>query len=177
MEALAQKATFNGKIYWFWESQFKVASNHFGPFVNRNHFAGWMLLALCLGSGYLGGRITLAGSRLKNSVRECLLWIGSPEASGILMTPTGLAVMAVSLVWTLSRSGMAAGCIALSILAAAGLGASGRGWRRDHRDNHHRARHRRRCDLERAGYGRSLVRRHADAGMALCVMGRYRRSR
>ncbi len=70
IEALAQKATFNGKIYWFWESQFKVASNHFGPFVNRNHFAGWMLLALCLGSGYLGGRITLAGGRLKNSVRD-----------------------------------------------------------------------------------------------------------
>ncbi len=130
IEALAQKATFNGKIYWFWESQFKVASNHFGPFVNRNHFAGWMLLALCLGSGYLGGRITLAGGRLKNSVREYLLWVGSPEASGILMTAAGLAVMAVSLVWTLSRSGMAAGCIALSVLAAAGLGSRGRGWRR-----------------------------------------------
>ncbi len=46
------------------------------------------------------------------------------------MTAAGLAVMAVSLVWTLSRSGMAAGCIALSVLAAAGLGSRGRGWRR-----------------------------------------------
>jgi O-antigen ligase len=120
LEALAQKAMFNGKIYWFWESEFKVSSNHFGPFVNRNHFAGWMLLALGLGSGYLGGQIT-AGWRAKGGLREYLLWVGSPEASRILVTSAGLAVMAVSLVWTLSRSGVAAAAIALSVLAVAGL--------------------------------------------------------
>jgi len=130
MEALAQKAMFNGKIYWFWESQFKVAFNHFGPFVNRNHFAGWMLLALCLGSGYMGGRLAQAGARLKSGWREYFLWVGSPEASGIIATMAGLSVMAISLVWTLSRSGMAAACVALSILTAAGLGAHGRGWRK-----------------------------------------------
>ena len=43
---LAQKATFNGKLLWFWEPMF-YATNGFGPFVNRNHFAGWMLLASC----------------------------------------------------------------------------------------------------------------------------------
>ena len=40
---IAQRATFNGRIYWVW-TPVNVASNAFGPFVNRNHFAGWMLM-------------------------------------------------------------------------------------------------------------------------------------
>jgi len=121
LEALAQKAMFNGKIYWFWESQGRVTVNYFGPFVNRNHFAGWMLLALCLGSGYLAGRFTVSNDRPKTSFRDYVLWVGSPEASGLLIAGVGLLVMAVSLVWTLSRSGVAAAFVGLSMLAAAGL--------------------------------------------------------
>ena len=44
VEAIVQKGTFNGKIYWFWESQWRAQYNYFGPFVNRNHFGGWMIL-------------------------------------------------------------------------------------------------------------------------------------
>ena len=40
---MIQKATFNDRIYWFWRP-INVANNAFGPFVNRNHFAGWMLM-------------------------------------------------------------------------------------------------------------------------------------
>ena len=57
---LAQKATFNGKLLWFWTPQF-FASNGFGPFVNRNHFAGWMLLALTLSVGLLFGHLSRSG--------------------------------------------------------------------------------------------------------------------
>ena len=106
--ALAQKATFNGKIYWFWESRFRESFNYFGPFVNRNHFAGWMLLALSLSAGYLAGQFSSAARRVKPGFREHLLWLGTPQASAILMTSVSLLVMAVSLVWTMSRSGIAA---------------------------------------------------------------------
>src|SRR5262249_17817438 len=41
IEGIVQRRTFNGKIYWFWESQWHAPFNYFGPFVNRNHFAGW----------------------------------------------------------------------------------------------------------------------------------------
>lgn len=40
------KLTFNGKILWFRPSDF--ARDAFGPFVNRNHFAGFMELILPL---------------------------------------------------------------------------------------------------------------------------------
>ncbi|GBE31847.1 MAG TPA: O-antigen ligase family protein [Nitrospirae bacterium] len=38
--ALVQKAAWNGKIYWFRE--LTHGGTPFGPFVNRNHFAGFM---------------------------------------------------------------------------------------------------------------------------------------
>ena len=120
--ALAQKATFNGKIYWFWESRFRESFNYFGPFVNRNHFAGWMLLALSLSAGYLAGQFSSAARRVKPGFREHLLWLGTPQASAILMTSASLLVMAVSLVWTMSRSGIAATSVAAVLLLVALIG-------------------------------------------------------
>ena len=43
---------YNGKVYGFWTTQ--MGGSPFGPFVNKNHFAGWMLLALPL---TLGSRV------------------------------------------------------------------------------------------------------------------------
>ena len=40
--ALAQKALWNDKLYWFREISGR--GNPFGPFVNKNHFAGWMAM-------------------------------------------------------------------------------------------------------------------------------------
>ncbi len=116
---LAQRATFNGKIYWFWESRFRQSFNYFGPFINRNHFAGWMLLALGLGAGVLIGQLSTAGKGVKPGFREHLLWLGTAQASAILLTGIGLVVMAVSLVWTMSRSGIAAAIGAVLLLLAA----------------------------------------------------------
>lgn len=48
--AIIQKATFNGRLYWVWTTIYDPA-NAFGPFVNRNHFAGWMLMATTLSAG------------------------------------------------------------------------------------------------------------------------------
>ena len=119
--ALVQKATFNGKIYWFWESQFRASLNYFGPFVNRNHFAGWMLLATSLCAGHLLGLLTVVGRHLKPGWRERVLWIGTPEASHVTLTAVGVAVMATSLVWSLSRSGLAGAAVAFIILAIASM--------------------------------------------------------
>ncbi|MGH9313771.1 MAG: hypothetical protein ACRD1S_11320, partial [Vicinamibacterales bacterium] len=48
--ALAQSATARGLIYWRWRPDHE-GPDPFGPFVNRNHFATWAVLAipLCLG--------------------------------------------------------------------------------------------------------------------------------
>ena len=45
----------NGLVYWFWQPQDGGGANLAGPFVNRNHFAGWMLMAVCLLIGWLFG--------------------------------------------------------------------------------------------------------------------------
>lgn len=119
--ALMQKATFNGKIYWFWESQFGASSNYFGPFVNRNHFAGWMLLATALGAGHLLGLLSVVGRSIKPGWRERILWLGTPEASRVTLTAVGVAVMATALVWSLSRSGVAGAFVAFTILAVASV--------------------------------------------------------
>ncbi len=48
---IAQRFTFNGKIYWVRE--LKLGGLPFGPFVNRNHFAGFMELIAPLGLALL----------------------------------------------------------------------------------------------------------------------------
>jgi O-antigen ligase len=117
---LAQHATFNGKLLWFWTPMF-FATNGFGPFVNRNHFAGWMLLALALGIGLLFAQVNRLAPRRDADWRERLLWLGSPAASPLLLLSAGVLVMACSLVWTMSRSGIAAAGVCLTIMLGAAL--------------------------------------------------------
>jgi O-antigen ligase len=117
--ALVQKATFNGKIYWFWESQFRAASNYYGPFVNRNHFAGWMMLATALTAGWLLGQLQGLGRGIKPGWRNRILWLSSPEAGRALMTAALVAVMFVSVLWSMSRSGIGGTTLALCLLAIA----------------------------------------------------------
>lgn len=46
---IIQKSTWNGKIYWFRELSYGGAP--FGPFVNKNHFAGFVAMILPLSLG------------------------------------------------------------------------------------------------------------------------------
>jgi O-antigen ligase len=126
---LAQQATFNGKLLWFWTPRF-YATNAFGPFVNRNHFAGWMLLAIALGVGWLFGRIGDASGLRAPTWRERILWLGSKQATPLIVVGAAVIVMACALVWTMSRSGIAATGVALAILLAAALRRSKRTLRR-----------------------------------------------
>jgi hypothetical protein len=57
MIGIVQKALWSGKVYGFWEPVNKGVVA-FGPFVNRNHFAGWMLLALPVAVGYFASLVT-----------------------------------------------------------------------------------------------------------------------
>jgi O-antigen ligase len=118
IEALVQRGLFNGKIYWFWESEWRASHNYFGPFVDRDHFAGWMILAGSIAAGWLLAQISVAASNVKRGWRGRMLWWSSSEASAILMTTAGLLTISVSLVWTMSRSGIAGGCVALLVITA-----------------------------------------------------------
>jgi len=94
----------NNLVYWFWVPVESARGNVFGPFVNRNHYGGWMLMTLSVLVGWLFGRIegTLPG---RQAARVRLAgWLSSGEASGIVLMALAVLVGALSLVWTVSRS-------------------------------------------------------------------------
>ena len=76
---IIQKATFTGKIYGIWQPLYSGSS--FGPFVNKNHFAGWMLMALPLALGDFCARVARGLRGVKPGWRHRVVWFSSPEAN------------------------------------------------------------------------------------------------
>jgi O-antigen ligase len=113
LEGIAQKAMWNGKIYGFWSPY--EAGDSFGPFVNRNHFAGWMLMALPLAIGYFCTRVGRAMRKVKPGWRNRVIWFSSREASQTILFGAGTLLMALALVLTMSRSGALGLLVALVI--------------------------------------------------------------
>ena len=97
----------NGLMYWFWPSQDGGGGGLFGPFVNRNHFAGWMLMAACLLVGALFGQVERAspGSGESRAQRR-LAWMSSAQANGLFLMGGAVLLAVISLFWTESRSAM-----------------------------------------------------------------------
>ena len=110
LTGIVQRPLFTGQIYGFWTPLH--GGNPFGPFVNRNHFAGWMLMAIPVAIGLLCHEISRGPRRARHAWRERVLWLASPEASRLLLLMGAVAIMTLSLFLTLSRSGMAAGVLA-----------------------------------------------------------------
>jgi O-antigen ligase len=99
---IVQKATLTREIYGFWPTE----APPFGPFINKNHFAGWMLMNLPVAFGYFCG-LTLSDRQKRNwNWRRRVLWLAASEAHEILLVGAAVLVMAFALVMTLSRSGI-----------------------------------------------------------------------
>jgi len=101
-------------VYGFWEPRF-ASSSPFGPFINRNHFAGWMVMALPLVVGYSCAVLTqvVAGRGLR--LGALLRWMTTVEASRFLHVLFCALLMGMSLVVTGSRSGIAAFAVAMTV--------------------------------------------------------------
>ena len=110
---IVQKAMWNGKIYGFWTPM--QAGDSFGPFVNRNHFAGWMLMALPLAVGYFCARVARGMRQVKPGWRNRLVWFSSADASETILVGFAVLLMALALTLTMSRSGMLGLLVALVI--------------------------------------------------------------
>ena len=102
----------------------------FGPFLNRNHFAGWMLMALPVGLGLFIGMVARGMRGVGRSLRERVLWFSSPEANRVVLVGLAVLVMGVSLVLTFSRSGIGGFAIALALAAFFVVRRQARGSRR-----------------------------------------------
>lgn len=94
----------NGLIYGLWQPEDGGGGNQFGPFINRNHFGGWMLMMLGLLIGSLFGRFegTLRGNSAGRS--RVLAWMSSPAANSFVLKGAVAILGVVSIFWSLSRS-------------------------------------------------------------------------
>jgi len=121
----------NNLIYGFWQPLDGSGSNQAGPFVNRNHFGGWMLLAICLMLGWLIGQIERALSpSTARSRRRPLWWIASEDVGSVVLMVTAVAVSTISLFWVISRSAILSFGVALGIFAWLVVGRHRSGARR-----------------------------------------------
>jgi O-antigen ligase len=104
---VVQKAVRPGLLMGMVAAEARNA-NPMGPFLNRNHFAAWLLLISAVAIGYLIAHFQIHPayrSRMRDAVRHFL-------ASGAMLSGVAAVITVSSLLLTLSRS------------AAAGLGAA-----------------------------------------------------
>lgn len=126
--AIAQAATAGRLIYWHFPTEYE-GPLPFGPFVNRNHFATWTLMAAPLCLGYIVARTSRAGIAGASHVNRRTRFARQADGRTLWLTMAG-AMMIGALLLSLSRSGivsLAGAGIASAILLRPHTGA-GRGW-------------------------------------------------
>ena len=106
-----QKPLYAGAIYGFWRPM--THGTVFGPFVNKNHFAGWVAMAIPLA---LGGCCAVASRARATGVRHRLLWLSSRDGDQAVHAVLAVVLMGVALALSLSRSGMLSLAVALIVL-------------------------------------------------------------
>src|SRR5258705_36407 len=113
--SLAQRATAPRTVLWAWTVPDPRAVP-FGPFVDRNQLATWLVLAISLVAGYLAMHVRAhMTDRLRQGSRAGLVALSDGGSIGTLGC---LAAMLVTLAAPLSRSGFVA------LVAAGGGGPS-----------------------------------------------------
>ena len=95
----------------------------FGPFVNKNHFAGWIAMAALLVAGLALGLADRARGRGGD-------WTADPRAGGVILGVVAALAMALAGLASLSRGGAAALAAGGGCLAALRLFPGGSGRRR-----------------------------------------------
>ena len=103
-------------VYGFWRPEAGYATP-FGPFINSNHFAGWMLLVLPLAVAYASAQVQQARGPFLTDWRSWFRWLATPDASRFLFLAIAILIMAIALVLTGSRSGLGSFIVATAVLA------------------------------------------------------------
>ena len=100
---IIQHFTWNGRLYWVRE--LTQGGRPFGPYVNKNHFAGYMEMVIPLSLGYLFAKERDHYTGVSGWRDRLLRW-GTPEASRLLLVYFGGLIMVAALLLTGSRAGL-----------------------------------------------------------------------
>jgi len=113
---LAQDATGGGRMYWRWKPLSEGAPP-FGPFVNRNHFATWVVIAVPMCIGYLLAHTSAHRHDHETVVRTWHTRLLKLMDARSIWLGAAICLMLVALVASMSRAGMA-GVVAAIVLGA-----------------------------------------------------------
>ncbi|HEY5619805.1 MAG TPA: O-antigen ligase family protein [Vicinamibacterales bacterium] len=105
----------NGLIYGFWRPLDGGGADQAGPFINRNHFGGWILMALCVMVGWLLGSIERAFPTDTRRRRGPI--VADDDVGAVLLMGTAVVLGAISLFWVVSRSAIASFGVAIAVFA------------------------------------------------------------
>ena len=116
--ALLQHVTAPAMLYWTWPTVFQAA---FTPYVNKNYFAAWLIMAIPVTAGYIVARLSPGGDGSRVSLdavaNPTTVWLG-----------VSACLMSAALLTTVSRSGLlgaAAGLACFMWLAHGRVGRRG----------------------------------------------------
>lgn len=134
--AIVQNMAFAGRsgeghvlyIYGFWPDPY--VNKPFGPFINKNNFAGWMIMAMPLVLGYAIATASRSWRDVAPDWRNRVLWLSSQRAARTIFASVAAFGMGIALVMSMSRSGMVAAGV---VIVTAAWWAPGRSPRRRHR--------------------------------------------
>jgi O-antigen ligase len=114
--SIAQAATAGRSIYWRFPTEYE-GPLPFGPFVNRNHFATWAIMALPLTVGYLMSRSPSPAPVPPDAAGRRRLTLSVDPRGAWMITASVLMLLALLL--SLSRSGIVALAIAAGVMIVA----------------------------------------------------------
>jgi O-antigen ligase len=103
-------------LYFFWEPTYASGATPFGPFVNRNHFAGWMVMALPLVLGYAWAILEAARRPAGRDLGSWIRWLAEPQVGRFGLAACAAATMGASVILTGSRSGVGSLVVGLAVL-------------------------------------------------------------
>lgn len=123
---IIQRMTWNGRFYWFGPEAPHASA--FGPFVNRAHFAGLMVIVVPMALAFLlAGRRGPERKRLAQGWMDRLRQWNSAESGPTRLIPFLILLMGGAALVSGSRGGVVT--LMGALLVMVGLGArSGRGW-------------------------------------------------
>ena len=108
---IVHKLSGSEKIYWFIEKD----GSHFGPYVNYDHYAGFMGMCLSLAIASFMAKVRYSSFFLIEGLKNKLAWFSTKEASYTLRQLFYVIIMVGSLFYSSSRGGILSFIIAILI--------------------------------------------------------------